>query len=242
MPRKQRRPISSGDEIPTSKFEEAEFDHLDAYLDDDFNYQIFLRRRNSMPEAFPEDNKSALKFFQTFYRSLSFLKSNLDKPLTVENEAGIRMFGTELRTALLDYANYLKSPGLRDSRALKHLQSVEQASKKRLREHVDALHHLYAREDANEEEIDEKRNEYDPASRGLTRQLAMLLIDELFPNLKEASNTAKAEFLSLLTGFDADGLRQKWSDYKLGNKKNLKTDMETVKGWKRKLQIKENAK
>ncbi len=80
-------------------------------------------------------------------------------------------------------------------------------------------------------------DQYDPAKRGLTRQLAMLLIDELFPNLKDASNTAKAEFLSFLTGFDADGLRNKWSDYRLGNKNTIEADLKKVAAWKTKLKI-----
>lgn len=79
--------------------------------------------------------------------------------------------------------------------------------------------------------------EYDPAKRGLTRQFAMLLIDELFPNLNKASNTAKAELLSLLTGFDSAGLRNKWSDYHRGNPKSLAEDRRKVGEWKQKLKL-----
>lgn len=79
--------------------------------------------------------------------------------------------------------------------------------------------------------------EYDPQKRGLTRQLAMMLLDELFPNLKSASNMAKGQFLQFLTGLDADGLRIKWSDYQRGNRESLEADMKKVAEWKRKLKI-----
>ncbi len=82
-------------------------------------------------------------------------------------------------------------------------------------------------------------DEYDPAKRGLTRQLAMLLMDELFPNLANASKKAKAEFLAFLVGWDSDGLRQKWSDYQRGNPASLAVDQKTVETWKRKLGIKD---
>lgn len=92
------------------------------------------------------------------------------------------------------------------------------------------------------EQQDEQDSEYDPAKRGLTRQLAMMLIDDLFPNLKDASNKAKAEFLGLLTGWSADGLRNKWSDYRRGNEKSLAQDAATVAEWKTKLKISDQQK
>lgn len=84
---------------------------------------------------------------------------------------------------------------------------------------------------------DDDTSEDNPAKRGLSRQLAMMLLDELFPNLENASNTAKADFLELLTGFSSDGLRNKWSDYRRGNTESVNADMEKVAEWKRKLKI-----
>lgn len=86
-------------------------------------------------------------------------------------------------------------------------------------------------------ETDETDSEYDPAKRGLTRQFAMMLLDDLFPNLKNASASAKAEFMALLTGWNADGLRNKWSDYRLGNTELLQADRVKVSEWKKKLKI-----
>lgn len=83
----------------------------------------------------------------------------------------------------------------------------------------------------------ETNDEYDPAKRGLTRQLAMMLLDDLFPSLRNASNMAKAEFLSLLSGWNADGLRIKWSDYRQGNPNSLNEDKVKVMEWKKKLKI-----
>lgn len=84
----------------------------------------------------------------------------------------------------------------------------------------------------------ETQAEYDPQKRGLTRQLAMMLIDDLFPNLKDASNTSKAEFLELLTGYDSSGLRNKWSDYRRGNQASIGEDLKIVARWRSKLKIK----
>lgn len=91
-----------------------------------------------------------------------------------------------------------------------------------------------------EEEVDTKRRErgnYNPSDRGLTQQLGMLLLDELFPNLKNASNTAKAKFLAFLTGWSEDKLRIKWTDYRSGNPTTLKEDREAVEYWRQKLKI-----
>ena len=84
--------------------------------------------------------------------------------------------------------------------------------------------------------------EYNPTNRGLTKQFAMMLMDELFPNLTTASNTAKSDFLELLTGFSAKALRNKWSDYRLGNPDSIKADMKKVADWKKKLKIIDQSK
>lgn len=81
-------------------------------------------------------------------------------------------------------------------------------------------------------------DEYDPAKRGLTRQLAMLLLDNLFPNLSNATPSAKGAFLRLLTGFNAKGLANKWGDYNFDSA-DYQRDLEEVESWKRKLRIKD---
>lgn len=83
----------------------------------------------------------------------------------------------------------------------------------------------------------EATSEYEPSKRGLTQSLAMLLLDELFPKLKTASNTAKAEFLSLLTGWSSESLRQKWSDYERGNPSTMTENLEQVALWKKRLKL-----
>jgi hypothetical protein len=49
-------------------------------------------------------------------------------------------------------------------------------------------------ETLNRSDIQETHDKFDPMKRGLTRQLAMLLLDELFPNLNDASNKARQSF------------------------------------------------
>jgi len=80
-------------------------------------------------------------------------------------------------------------------------------------------------------------DKYDPAKRGLTRQLAMMLMDELFPNLRGATTSAKADLLHLFTGFSSAGLINKWPDYSRGNKESLQKDREKVAVWKQRLGI-----
>lgn len=82
-------------------------------------------------------------------------------------------------------------------------------------------------------------DQFDPEKRGLTRQLAMLLLDELFPNLGASSNTAKGQFLAFLVGWSAKGLSNKWSDYRRGNPESIERDLAEVAEWKRKLKISE---
>lgn len=88
------------------------------------------------------------------------------------------------------------------------------------------------------ENMSQADDEYNPKKRGLTRQLAILLIEGLIPNIKDAPPNAKGEFLGFLTGFDAKGLSNKWGDYSIGSK-TYKADLEAVEHWKRKLRIKD---
>ncbi|QQS33999.1 MAG: hypothetical protein IPM50_05330 [Acidobacteriota bacterium] len=89
--------------------------------------------------------------------------------------------------------------------------------------------------------VDERddKDRYDPKERGLTAQLAMLLLDELFPSTKDAALLAKAEFLELLVGWNKDKLRNKWGDIQYGNPASLAKDREKVEYWRRRLKIKD---
>lgn len=147
----------------------------------------------------------------------SELSRESKEPTTKEvAEVGLSLF-EDFETVLLDKKSQLEG---------------EVRRRRRAKEVRDALQPSESAEGANT-----TAGEYDPTKRGLQRELAMMLLDELFPNLEGASAAAKAEFLALLTGWNAEGLRQRWGDYRRANPMTVRRNEKIVTEWRRKLKI-----
>lgn len=124
-------------EFPKSIFETTEFDVLDDYLGDPFNHSVYIRLRKTLNGGKYDhwvDNYS-LELFRRFYRALSFVKANLDKPLVVEKkmrEIGENTFTLKIFALLISYDESLNNPAMRESRALAHLKYLREQSIEKL--------------------------------------------------------------------------------------------------------------
>jgi hypothetical protein len=159
---------------------------------------------------------------------LTWLSDNLDVFLEPLNLADQKAELTKLRTQRPYFRNALFDVFLDD-----RLNDLDRQIKLE-DERIETIRKLKL-ENGDNEPV--SKDEYDPEKRGLTRQLAMTLLDELFPNLEHASNQSKAEFLGLLVGWNIDGLRQKWTDYKQAKPETIAANMATAAEWKRKLKM-----
>ena len=190
-------------EIPTSKFEVTEFDDLNAYLDDDFNHEVYMSRQRATRD-FPEfDDAFELSFFKAFYRALSFVKTHLNQPAIINTK--LQYAGTDIRRTLMWYADELDSPILRDSRALLQIREMENVSIEELSKNVFALADLLKRKNGLEQPGAEASIS-SKVKKARRRDIPKDRIGLFFYYLFQATNSTgtrddKAKVVSLLTQF-----------------------------------------
>ena len=194
------------DEIPTSRFELTEFDDPNDYLSDPFNYDMYQSERYICEGYYPLDDGELLRMFQGFYKSLVFVKANLNKPLLVEKQ--LAWYGNSMIKRLSQYADLLAEDygktALRDSLAMAHLREMQRQSDAELRQRVSDLYNCLdstATESTPKKVVKARRRDV-PANR----------IGLFFFYLFEATGSNgtredKAKVVSVLTNFSESTIK-----------------------------------